>query len=157
MEAHIYRLKTFNNGGDGWVFLGPHDSIIVDGTSFLNGGRGLCQIGGTTDVNKRRLPAHQFPRLWQSGGRHPGGRAGIWANTVQGENNRSPTGGIVAVTHYRQHHRIEYHRCGKHRFRRAVRRAIILSCPECSFMIIPPMASISPGWRNLLSHHQFKR
>ena len=95
MEAHIYRLKTFNNGGDGWVFLGPHDSIIVDGTSFLNGGRGLW-IGGTTDVNSGGC---QLTNFHGYGNQAVGIQVDvpIWANTVQGENNRS-TGGI-AVTH----------------------------------------------------------
>lgn len=95
MEAHILRLKTFNCGADGLLFLGPHDSYLTDITSFINNGRGIV-LGGTTGVNGAE--GAQLTNGHSYGNQQVGIQVDVQVNmqTVQGENNRSSGG--IAVT-----------------------------------------------------------
>ena len=96
MEAHILRLKTFNCGNDGLLFLGPHDSYMTDVTSFINGGRGIV-LGGAASVNGAE--GVQLTNVHSYGNQQVGIQVDVpvYMQTVQGENNRS-SGGIAVTT-----------------------------------------------------------
>jgi hypothetical protein len=48
MESHIQGLRTFQCANDGMVFYGPHDTLMRDVLTFINGGRGAVFGEGAT-------------------------------------------------------------------------------------------------------------
>jgi hypothetical protein len=95
MEAHISRFKTFANSGDGFVFKGPHDSVLTDVTSFLNGQRGMLfdQSLPTYSGNCYLTHTHSYGN--QSTAIQV--NASLWVDMVTAENSRSIGGlGVTA-------------------------------------------------------------
>ena len=91
MESHVTALKVFSNTGDGLVWKGPHDTIMIDILAFINGGRGIVfQDWGAGVLNTCHSYGNQGIGIYVD--TNP-----VWMNNVQGENNRSG-GGIYVTT-----------------------------------------------------------
>ncbi|HOD54967.1 MAG TPA: hypothetical protein PKJ08_10605, partial [Candidatus Cloacimonadota bacterium] len=50
LESTFFNIKTLSNGGNGWTFKGPHDSVITNFITFGNGGWGLEQLTVNSNI-----------------------------------------------------------------------------------------------------------